>query len=124
MALTETQQIEKLEAEVAFLKQELGLLQHVDERAKVQRACRLTRQEADVLLALYERKRPVPKEAMLTVVWGLESDVGVKIVDVVVCKLRRKLGSFDTINTIWGVGYELSEAGRQLVKDALDSAQA
>lgn len=45
-----------------------------------------------------------------------------KIVDIYVCKLRRKLGA-DTITTVWGKGWTLSERGIALVEKAYSSPQ-
>ena len=37
-----------------------------------------------------------------------------KIIDVYVCKLRRKLGAYDIeIETVWGWGYRMPQASRE-----------
>jgi DNA-binding response OmpR family regulator len=43
---------------------------------------------------------------------GWDREPGIKIVDVYICRLRRKLaGSQYTIETVWGRGYRLVDAG-------------
>ena len=67
----------------------------------------LTPKEAEVLDALNSAfPRVMGREALLLRCWGHDSDVGEKIVDVYVMKLRAKLGSY-AIRTVWGVGWVL-----------------
>lgn len=68
----------------------------------------LTRMEARLMRALVERQdRMVPKGALMDAMYfdrGHEAEP--KIVDVLVCKIRRKLrGSPYGIETVWGQGY-------------------
>lgn len=78
---------------------------------------RLTMSEAAILGALMARDRcskDVLLEATRTSGLGYRRDeVEAKIVDVFVCKLRRKLEPFGIeITTLWGYGYSLDEVAR------------
>lgn len=50
--------------------------------------------------------RAVSKDAIYMAIWGSDSDVIPKIIDVMICKLRKK-GVI--IETVWGYGYALPE---------------
>lgn len=64
----------------------------------------LTPMQAQLFLLLNKNSpRVVTKEAILRLIWG-DSDVDCKIVDVLVCHIRRKGLS---IATHWGVGYSV-----------------
>jgi len=80
---------------------------------------RLTGKEYDVLEALALRKgRMMTREALLDTLYSGEDGPGLKIIDVFVCKLRRKLiaalGGEDLITTVWGRGYMLTDTARAL----------
>lgn len=75
---------------------------------------RLTKTEIAYFLPLYERPaRAVDKGAIYDSVYQLRPDCdqpGMKIVDVMICKLRRKLKHLGIeIETYWGMGYALKE---------------
>lgn len=79
------------------------------------RALKLTRREYGVLEALALRKgRPVSREELFDTLYGGEEEPSHKIIDVYVCKLRRKLAAVlrdaDPIETVWGHGYRLRDA--------------
>ena len=75
------------------------------------RAVPLTRKEYDVLELLMLRKgQLMTKEALLSQLYGGMDEPGIKIIDVFVCKLRKKLarvGAEHMISTVWGRGYVL-----------------
>lgn len=81
---------------------------------------RLTVQEARVFGVLVNRELAT-KEAIMS---GLYIDRGVdeaeqKIVDVFICKIRKKLKPFGVrIETVWGRGYRLGPAERALYRKA------
>jgi two-component system cell cycle response regulator CtrA len=64
------------------------------------------------LLAL-RRGTPVTKEMFLSHLYGGRDEPGLKIIDVFMCKLRKKLaamsGGIDYVETVWGRGYMLRE---------------
>ncbi|MFN8993906.1 MAG: winged helix-turn-helix domain-containing protein [Pseudomonadota bacterium] len=67
----------------------------------------LTSREAAVMDALNRASpRALGREQLLLTVWGHDSEVGDKIVDVYITKLRAKLGR-DVIRTVWGSGWVL-----------------
>lgn len=68
----------------------------------------LTRLEFDLLAELAANPRVVyTRERLLEKVWGYQSGVGGKTVDVHVANLRRKLGEEIGIVAVRGVGYKL-----------------
>lgn len=76
------------------------------------RFAHLTVQEFNIFITIYDgRGRVFSKEQLLRVVapvWGEEQEI--KIVDVFVCKLRKKLQGLGlSIETVWGRGYRLSQ---------------
>ena len=83
----------------------------------------LTGKEYSILELLVLRKGMVlTKEAFLNHLYGGMDEPEVKIIDVFVCKLRKKLaraGADGIIGTIWGRGYMIREPAAQ---EALPSA--
>ena len=73
-------------------------------------AWKLTRKEASLLARLQRAKgEAVSKENLMVALYGLEVDVEPKIIDVFVCKIRRKVsGAGIEIRTFWGLGYRLT----------------
>jgi hypothetical protein len=69
----------------------------------------LTPLEFGVLRCLEEHEgRAVSRATLLDAVWGYDSDVGSNVVDVVVRRLRQKLGGAgSSIETVRGTGYRL-----------------
>jgi DNA-binding response OmpR family regulator len=71
----------------------------------------LTRLEFDLLHELAAHPRVVySRERLLEKVWGYQSAVGAKTVDVHVANLRRKLGDELPIVAVRGVGYKIEPA--------------
>lgn len=80
----------------------------------VQHAFKMTVQESRLLCALLDGK-PHSKEAIFNTVWfdKMYDPPEKKIVDVVICKIRKKLYPYQIrIETIWGAGYQLIDADR------------
>lgn len=74
----------------------------------------LTSKEYSILELLAIKKGSVlPKEAFLNHIYGGMDEPEVKIVDVFICKLRRKIanltGGLNFIETIWGRGYTMRD---------------
>lgn len=74
----------------------------------------LTRREYDVLEALALRKgRVITKGGLFDILYSGEDEPGMKIIDVFICKLRKKLTAaldgHDPIETVWGRGYVLQD---------------
>jgi two-component system cell cycle response regulator CtrA len=74
---------------------------------------RLTGKEYAILELLVLRKGTVlTKEAFLNHIYGGMDEPEIKIIDVFICKLRKKLaqaGAPNLIGTVWGRGYILRE---------------
>lgn len=81
------------------------------------RPVRLTGKEYQVLELLALRRGTIlSKDAFLNHLYGGMDEPEMKIIDVFICKLRKKLtvaGGRGLIGTIWGQGYILREAGSE-----------
>lgn len=77
------------------------------------RAVRITRREFDVLETLMLRRGMLlTKDHFMSRLYGAEDGPDQRILDVFVCKLRRKLaaaGAAEIVRTVWGRGYVLEE---------------
>jgi two-component system, cell cycle response regulator CtrA len=81
----------------------------------------LTRKEYQMLELLSLRKgTTLAKEMLLNQLYGGMDEPGIKIIDVFMCKLRKKLANAsngkDYIETVWGRGYVLREPEEDKVK--------
>jgi DNA-binding response OmpR family regulator len=101
-------------------------------RLNVVRLFKVTQQQASLLLVLIKR-REVTRKMLHAVIEGrrphpkVETDQ--KIVDVVICKLRKKLEPFDLrISTVWSCGYLMSPEDRAralaLLREFMDAPDA
>lgn len=77
---------------------------------------KLTAIEEKLFVALARRDVTMTKEMVMDQLYsGADDEPGIKIVDVLVCKLRRKLmvatGGFDCVQTVWGRGFQFIQAG-------------
>lgn len=87
----------------------------------------LTRREYQILELLVMRKGgTVTKEAFLNHLYGGQDEPGQKIIDVYVCKLRKKIAALtragEYIETVWGRGYTLHEPAMAPSRQELSSA--
>ena len=86
-----------------------------NKRAKIDGACLdLSGTEYQMLELLSLRKgRTLSKDTFLTHIYGDAEEPGIKIIDVFICKLRKKLataaGGENYIETVWGRGYVLKD---------------
>ncbi len=72
----------------------------------------LTQKEAALYAHLASRS-VATKNSIMAAIYspGVDDEPEIKIVDVFICKMRRKLKPFGiTISTVWGVGYSLNRA--------------
>ena len=76
----------------------------------------LTTMEKRLLTALASG-RVMPKDRLHEIMYSDDPNGGpqTKIVDVFVCKLRRKLSDFISIETVWGQGYRLHPEAIELL---------
>lgn len=72
--------------------------------------------EARVLHLLSDGRAKTKEQIWTTLSTKLESETCIKVVDVRICTLRRKTKALGiTIETVWGVGYQLT-AGADIVR--------
>jgi two-component system cell cycle response regulator CtrA len=83
----------------------------------------LTGREYQILELLALRKgKTLTKDVFLDNLYGGMDEPGAKIIDVFICKLRKKLSiatdGKHNIETVWGGGYALREPGDLLLQSA------
>ncbi|MBI0536810.1 DNA-binding response regulator [Roseomonas sp. KE2513] len=92
------------------------------------RPVHLTGKEYAILELLTLRKGMVmTKEAFLNHLYGGMDEPEVKIIDVFICKLRKKLaqaGCEDLIGTVWGRGYVLRDPTPSITRQAFGGSNA
>lgn len=121
--------VQRLEAENDELRARVHVLEEmVGMRLHVPLVFGLTAQEA-ALFGLLLKREIVTREAAMVVLYGAraggEGDVQVKIVDVFLCKIRKKLKPFGiAIETVWGRGFAMPPAAKAIANDILDQARA
>lgn len=79
-----------------------------------------------VMFGMLLKNKIVRKEALLDGMQrGRPHNVEIKIVDVLICKMRRKLKPYGiSIETQWGNGYFLNAASKQAAQSILDQVNA
>lgn len=114
-----------LEEENRQLRRELGFELDNGRRETLRVQLGLTAQEGSVVLVLYQAKgRTISTSAIGDVIphpTGKE-DYSLTFVNVLVCKIRRKLG-FSFIENVWGAGYRLSDSARAVCDTHIADAQ-
>lgn len=113
------ERIAELREEVDFLRAENAYLKNLfDDEARFPPKWNLTRRESQLLQAM--ARGAMRKEAIVDAIWREEQ--GPKIIDVFICKLRRKLAPHGiAIVTVWGVGYRIADDALDLVREYLPS---
>ncbi len=99
----------KLQAEVAMLRQRLCMAEPDRAEVALMVQHKLTRGEAALLTTLMAaRPRPVDRYSLEAAIPARDhaGDRNIKIVDVLLCKLRKKLGP-DVIETVSGLGWRI-----------------
>ena len=100
----------KLQAEVAMLRQRLSMVEPDSLEVDLMVQHKLTRGEAALLTRLISaRPRAVDRYTLEAAIPARDhaSDRNVKIVDVLLCKLRKKVGP-NVIETLPGVGWRIA----------------
>lgn len=101
-------------SDVQYLLAEIGNKKIADYMNYLGANTRFTRHEAMIVNELARDGR-VSKERLYFALYG--SDVGEapmpKIIDVFICKLRKKLPHNVTVDTVWGHGYEMTATSRR-----------
>jgi two-component system, cell cycle response regulator CtrA len=120
--------LEMLERENAALRERIAQLMEpcMTAASLMPIEFRLTTHEAEVLAHLMT-KQQTTKENLMNALYGLSPDGGpqAKIIDVFICKLRKKLKPFDIeIETIWGQGYLLTENSKAIIRQMTSASVA
>ncbi len=79
------------------------------------------------LFGLLTRVELVTKEKAMFALYAtrIDAEPEIKIIDVFVCKMRKKLEPYKIeINTVWGQGYRLSPETKARVRQMLDPLEA
>lgn len=123
-----TPSYEFLLEEVQILRKRLADLSGSSEAAKLQTALGLTVKESKVVSALLNAPGALDKGVMYDLVFQHDNGDGpfIKIVDVAVCKVRKKARDRcwpGSIITVWGTGYRLDEPMREFLQGILSPAQ-
>ncbi len=116
--LTENSRL-KMEVEdlQAALNRELRLKQEFEQVDRLRGQFKLTTMEARLLLALYDAyPRTVTKESLMDLFYAdADDEPGVKILEVRVCNIRKKVGKLAILN-VYGVGWCLTEFGKNIIE--------
>lgn len=120
--------VEDLEDEIARLRAQVSELTGSDRGVQLRSVLRLSPQEAR-LLALIEAKGKVSRDAIYGAVFEDMHGNGPEftIINVIICKVRRKLleqGVPGEIKCVWGWGYELSSELLEWLADIPTPRQA
>lgn len=114
-----------LEAEVIGLKRQLGLELFDEHVVALRDSGGLTPNEGRLMLALYEaRPRTLSRGHLCDLLQRKDHAIEpyLKVIDVMVCKIRRKIGA-DKIDTVWGAGLRISPHGAAWVLRAIATEQ-
>ena len=105
-----------------MLREELGMQTDKTHRAELCVRLGLSMGEIAVLLLLYKNHRALSSlfiESAIPSQWGRQGERTEKIVQKYVCTIRKVLG-FEAITTHWGLGYQLSDHGRQTLAQFIE----
>jgi len=111
---------DQLREKIVTLEEMLGL------RIETPLMLGLTNQESKLFGILLKRDM-VTKDAAMIAIYGdkPDSDVEIKIVDVFVCKARKKLKPYEiTIETVWGRGYRMPGPSKLIAAALLEQSRA
>lgn len=114
---TDAERIAELEAEVAWLKSELGLQEESTAIAKLADTG-LTPLEARLVLAMYRTRRTLSPEVLFDYLPHPSDGADLTIVKSAIHRIRRKWGSL-SVETVAAVGYRLTTTGEAVVTAAL-----
>jgi two-component system cell cycle response regulator CtrA len=112
---------EDLRARIVRLEESMGA------RIEAPLEFRFTGQETKVFGILLKREL-VTKVQALDALYGHlpeQDEAEIKIVDVFICRMRKKLEPFDIkIETVWGQGYRMPAASKATAQAMLDQSRA
>lgn len=98
-----------------------------EEQVEIKREYRLTPQETRLLTLMYRRLH-VTRDSIMSALYDDQAHGDCaypKIIDVLICRLRKKLREFDIhIETIHSAGFRLLPASKVHIKDMLNQLRA
>lgn len=121
----QARRIEELEAEVAYMRDQLAEVMGDRRKIALVEEFGLTGQQARLLAALHRSPGVLPVEA-LRLAMQTDSDTPAKLTQVIICRIRAKLaehGVSPSIETVYGVGYRLTPEGRAAVTKAIKGVE-
>lgn len=89
--------------------------------ADMAKAFRLTVTESRALDALFDHDRPLSKTEIMNAM-DSAGDTSTSIVRTVICNVRKKIGVRDAIAPVKYFGYQITESGRDLIRNALNGS--
>ncbi len=114
--MTPHERIEELEAEVAYLRSELGLALDTDRLARLRASYGFTRSEGILLLTLATTNRVMSKAHLMDALDHSKGGTDNKMIDVYVHRIRSTLPG--SIITHYGLGYGIAPKGMEAVQAA------
>jgi two-component system cell cycle response regulator CtrA len=117
---------EKLRTQVEDLQYRIDDLEFaIGSRLDAPICFQLTKREAQMLGVMMTHHDVVTKEMFLTAMYGGMDEPNLKIIDVFICKLRKKLARFGIeISTMWGRGYYLTKEMKAKIRKSNDVGSA
>ena len=119
--------IARLEAENDELRERIRQLQNAAGimEPTIPMAARLTHMEARIVGALQKQGTVSTAALMNALYFDRTDEPNVKIVDVYICKARKKLAPFGVvIETVWGQGYTMSAQHRRALAELVQEEAA
>lgn len=111
-----------LEDEVAYLRSEMGLSVSATRVGLVRAALKLRPGCCKMLLAMFDAKGRVLNRFQLAEAHAHPNGGDtLRAVNVHMCLIRKRLGQ-ESIEGVWGVGYRLTDAGRDKLARILEAA--
>lgn len=81
----------------------------------------LTPHEAIILGYMFNKFEATRENLMNALYFNSTKDINIKIIDVFVCKLRKKLKKFNIkIDTIWGKGYLINKENKEKLTEIIN----
>jgi two-component system cell cycle response regulator CtrA len=122
----EANYIKTLETENEILRDRvIALEEMIGIRITVPLIFQFTIKEA-MLFGILLKREMVTKQMAMDALYGLSAsgeEAEIKIIDVFICKIRKKLKPFGIeVETVWGQGYRLTQAAKSTVQRHLEQS--
>ncbi len=106
------ERFQQLEERIQFLESEMAMVLKAANVAAIMNRFSVGPGIAKLIQALYQAKGRVLDEGRLMDAIGSNGESG-KVVQTYVCRARKALGAFDTIQTVRNMGFRLTETGKE-----------